>query len=82
MAVDHCICHKIPFASALAVARTNGCAQVAALQQHLPLGTGCGLCIPYMQCALETGDTDLPVFDEAQTSYWLDRSGRISEGEQ
>ncbi|MBS1910788.1 MAG: hypothetical protein JST22_02260 [Bacteroidetes bacterium] len=60
----------------------NGCTQVAALQQYLPLGTGCGLCIPYMQSVLETGDTDLPVFDEARTSYWLERSGPVSGEEQ
>lgn len=80
MAVDRCICRHVPFASALTVARERGCTSVAELQAHLPLGTGCGLCVPYMQCALETGRTDLPVFDEAATAHWHARSGLIEEG--
>lgn len=82
MAVERCICHKVPFEHALACARANGCTTVAELQHHLPLGTGCGLCIPYMQCALETGQTDLPVFDEEETRRWLERSGLIVEGDE
>lgn len=80
MAVNRCICHMVPFADALALARRNGCATVAALQGHTPLGTGCGLCIPYMQRALATGETDLPVLGAAESAYWIELSGLVGEG--
>lgn len=81
MAVSRCICHAIPFAGALALAERNGCDTVAALQAYCSLGTGCGLCVPYMQRALRTGETDLPVLGEAESAFWLERSGLITEGQ-
>ena len=80
MAVNRCICHTIPFSDALTLARRAGCDTVAALQAHLPLGTGCGLCVPYMQRALATGEVDLPVLGAAESEYWLERSGVVAEG--
>ena len=79
MAVNRCLCHKIPFAQALEVAREHGCRNVAALQEHLPLGTNCGLCVPYMQRALTTGETDLPVLGEGESNRWIAISGVIPE---
>jgi bacterioferritin-associated ferredoxin len=79
MAVSRCICHTILFADALALARRTGCGTVAALGAHCALGTGCGLCVPYMQRALATGETDLPVLGAAESAYWLDRSGLVAE---
>jgi bacterioferritin-associated ferredoxin len=81
MAVNRCICRDILFVDALALARRVGCRTVAELQAHCTLGTGCGLCIPYMQRALATGETDLPVLGRAESQLWLDRSGLIPEGE-
>lgn len=80
MAVNRCICHTILFADALTLAAAHRCRTVAELQRHCALGTGCGLCIPYMQRALGTGETDLPVFDMRETAYWMERSGLIPEG--
>ncbi len=79
MAVNRCLCRKIPFAQALETAREAGCGNVAELQRYLPLGTGCGLCIPYMQRALATGETDLPVLGEAESNRWLAVSGLMPE---
>lgn len=75
-----CICHSITFAEALRSAGESGARDVAALQRRLPLGTGCGMCVAYMQCALETGRTDLPVFDDASMEFWRRRSGLSTEG--
>ncbi len=79
MAVDRCICKKIPFSTALGIARHHGCATVAELQRYCELGTGCGLCVPYMQCSLVTGETDLPVLGAGDYEQWLQRSGLATE---
>lgn len=81
MAVSRCICHTITFAKGLELAQRHGCRTVAELQGLAPLGTGCGLCIPYMQRALATGETDLPVLGEQESALWLERSGVITEEE-
>ena len=80
MAVNRCICNDVLFADALALARKLGCDTVRALQSHSALGTGCGLCVPYMQRSIETGETDLPVFGERERAHWLHRSGVVAEG--
>ncbi len=79
MAVERCICRRVPFALALEVAREHGCQTVVELQQYLPLGTGCGLCVPYMQRALATGETNLPILGEAESDRWLALSGTVGE---
>jgi len=81
MAVSRCVCHNVRFTEGLELAARHGCRTVAELQRFVPLGTGCGLCIPYMQRALATGETDLPVLDEGETELWTRRSGIVAEGE-
>jgi NAD(P)H-nitrite reductase large subunit len=71
----------VAFADALAVARVQGCRTVAELQLSSDLGTGCGLCIPYMQRALITGETDLPVLGEQESALLMERSGITLAGE-
>lgn len=61
MAVMRCVCRGTTFADALEAARRHGSTTVAELQRHVDLGTGCGLCVPYMQRVLITGVTDQPV---------------------
>jgi hypothetical protein len=51
------------------------------LQNYLPIGTGCGLCIPYRQRSLITGETDLPVLGERETASLLELSGVAPEEE-
>lgn len=82
MAVDRCICRSITFEHALARARALGVRSVGALQHHLPVGTGCGRCVPYMQRALATGEVDLPVLDDAEAERWMERSGVRLLGEE
>jgi len=64
---------------ALGIARDHGCATVADLQGYCELGTRCGLCVPYMQRALVTGETDLPVLGAGDYEQWLRRSGLVTE---
>ena len=80
MAVNRCICRKIIFADALALARRNRCTTVAELQRYVDLGTGCGLCVPYMQRSLLTGEIDLPVLDDREAASLLARSGLAPAG--
>ncbi|MBC8145588.1 MAG: hypothetical protein H7X80_08370 [bacterium] len=82
MAVDRCICRSITFARALTRARALDVHTVGALQRHVPLGTDCGRCIPYMQCALLTGVTDLPVLADAELERLMECSGVRLLGEE
>jgi bacterioferritin-associated ferredoxin len=75
MAVNRCICNSVLFVDALQLARQQGCQSVASLQRYSPLGTSCGLCIPYMQRALMTGEIDLPILNEREASLLLELSG-------
>ena len=81
MAVNRCICNSVPFAAALALARRNGITTVAGLQRISPLGTSCGLCVPYMQRALMTGETDLPVLAEIEAASLRALSGVVQADE-
>jgi bacterioferritin-associated ferredoxin len=82
MAVDRCICRNITFAHALACARALDVRTVGALQHHLAIGTGCGRCIPYVQLALMSGESDLPVLGERETEALMERSGVRLLGEE
>ena len=81
MAVNRCICTGVTFEAALAVARARSFRRVVELRNASPLGSGCGLCIPYMQRALMTGVTDLPVLDEPSRLRLLELSGVEEKGE-
>ena len=60
MAVNRCICFDRSFDEVLEIAETTG---GGLLEAHKQTGCGarCGLCLPYIQYMLRTGDTDLPV---------------------
>ena len=66
---------NVRFSDALPLARRHGCSSVADLRVYSSLGSGCGLCIPYMQRALMTGETDLPVLGPSESAALLLRSG-------
>jgi bacterioferritin-associated ferredoxin len=83
MAVDRCICRNVRFADALEIARRERVATVAELQRHSSLGSGCGLCVPYMQLAIASGVSDLPVLDARRCEELRRASGvvAVEEGE-
>lgn len=64
------------------LARALDVSTVGALQHHVPIGAGCGLCIPYMQRALAGGETRLPVLSEAEAERWMECSGVRLLGEE
>ncbi|MFN1836127.1 bacterioferritin-associated ferredoxin [Balneola sp. MJW-20] len=55
--VDKCICHKRSFEVIREYAEKEGIKSVSELQKQNICSTGCGLCIPYIELMLETGET-------------------------
>lgn len=62
--VSRCICRNVPFADLLPRARAQNW-DLLALMQATGCGAQCGLCRPYLQRMLRTGET---VFYELLTS--------------
>ncbi|MFW5972893.1 MAG: (2Fe-2S)-binding protein [Bacteroidota bacterium] len=56
MRIDRCTCFQQKFAELKETARTHGIETVADLQQIVPFGLRCGLCKPYVERMLETGE--------------------------
>ena len=70
MAVDRCVCHNLRFEHLLGVARDRGMG-LRALVRETRCGTGCGMCVPYIQVMLNTGKTELPVLRPAEIKQVL-----------
>lgn len=78
MAVKRCICFDRSFEEVRDIAvRTGG----GLLEAHKQTGCGarCGLCLPYIQYMLMTGDTDLPVMWSDDFSREGINPGRIAK---
>lgn len=56
--VSKCICHKRDFAEIKAYAEEKGYQTVEELQTDKFCSCSCGLCIPYVELMLKTGDTE------------------------
>ena len=57
MTIDRCVCFDQTFAHLRRVAERTGAATVEALAREAVFGRKCGLCRPYVQRMLETGET-------------------------
>jgi bacterioferritin-associated ferredoxin len=55
--VAMCVCRRVPFASLLPLARTEGWA-LDQLVAATGCGGACGLCRPYLRRMLATGETE------------------------
>ncbi|MBD3616175.1 MAG: hypothetical protein HUJ22_06330 [Gracilimonas sp.] len=55
--VSKCICHSREFSEIKEYAKENNFSSVEELQAQDFCGCGCGLCIPYIDLMLETGET-------------------------
>lgn len=55
--VTKCICHDRSFEEVKAYAREQNLPTVEALQDHDFCSNSCGLCTPYVEVLLETGQT-------------------------
>lgn len=73
--VSRCICCNQEFSHVLAVARDRGCSTVAELKEHLHVSAKCGLCIPFIQKVIETGETVIPLMNQEESDALLGRSG-------
>ena len=58
--VHRCLCFEVEFSKIKSIADSTG---GGLLEAHRRTGCGarCGLCLPYIQVMLKTGQTDLPV---------------------
>jgi NAD(P)H-nitrite reductase large subunit len=65
MAVDRCVCNDVTF-SWLAHLAAEGDATLESLTDQTSCGTGCGMCIPYIEAMLRTGMTSFRVLSPAQ----------------
>ncbi|MEM8757028.1 MAG: (2Fe-2S)-binding protein [Planctomycetota bacterium] len=70
MAVDRCVCHRVPFTELKRLA-DDGLRTVDALSERTRCCTGCGMCEPYVRLMLKTGRTRFPVLSDAQIAAAL-----------
>ena len=75
MRIDRCVCHNRTFRELRDHARETGARTVEALQDHVSFGTGCGLCRPYVQAMLVTGQTVFSEVIPASNEPPVDRDG-------
>jgi bacterioferritin-associated ferredoxin len=55
--IDRCICFGRTFTELRAIADATGAKSVAELEAHAAFGRRCGLCRPYVQRMLQTGES-------------------------
>ena len=75
--VTRCICRSVPFAAARAEAVRTGSRNVEELQQAIDIASGCGLCIPYLQCSLETSADAIPLMSDVEAAQYRRRAGHV-----
>ncbi len=56
--VTQCICHGRSFKEIKEYARENGITSVEELKRAKYCSNSCGLCSPYVELVLETGETE------------------------
>lgn len=68
--IDRCVCTNQSFASLLTIAREKHCDDDE-LRELTDAGNHCGLCRPYVKCALRTGQTVFHqiLADEPETDH-------------
>lgn len=64
--VDRCVCHNVTFAELVKIHRETG-ADLDQLQRLTGCGTGCGMCVPYIRVALQTGKVRLAVMHGSES---------------
>jgi bacterioferritin-associated ferredoxin len=63
--VNRCVCYRVPFTEMKEVADANGIRDLETLQQRIFFGFKCGLCRPYVEQMLRTGQTEFePVWQD------------------
>lgn len=59
--VTKCVCSDITFERMKQIADKHKCKNIQCIQRYLTFGESCGLCRPYVQKMLETGETKFEV---------------------
>lgn len=57
-----CVCERMHFRRVLDWAAENGVSDSSGVREGLGCGGQCGLCLPYIDEALRTGETEIPAF--------------------
>jgi bacterioferritin-associated ferredoxin len=57
MTVDRCVCTGKTFVELKKIAEEKGSQTVDDLRRHVVFGTGCQLCLPYVDGVIRTGET-------------------------
>ena len=55
--IDRCVCHDVSFAALAEWSASTGCRSVDEAAREFKCTTSCGMCLPYVERALATGQT-------------------------
>lgn len=55
--IDRCVCFERTFSELKQAAEEARLDSISELQEHASFGTKCGLCLPYVERMLSTGET-------------------------
>jgi NAD(P)H-nitrite reductase large subunit len=53
--IERCVCHDVTFREVVDWSMSTGCKGVDAAAREFKCTTSCGMCLPYVERALETG---------------------------
>ncbi len=80
--VTRCVCLNVEFRRVIPYLREEKITSVVELQSEIDIGSGCGLCLPYLQRTIETGVTEHALLGEKERRDLIARSGcDSSDGE-
>lgn len=60
MPVTHCLCEKLSLNEILQWAHANEVTELSVIREHLGCSGHCGMCGPFIEYALVTGETVVP----------------------
>ncbi len=66
MSVDRCICRNVTFKHLIELSKHLGC-DMEKLQEATGAGQGCGMCVPYLYVAVQTGKSRIALMSNAQS---------------
>lgn len=66
MSVDRCICRNVTFKHLIELSKHLGC-DMEKLQDATGAGQGCGMCVPYLYVAVQTGKSRIALMSNAQS---------------
>ena len=53
--IERCVCHDVTFREVVEWSKSTRCASVEGAAREFKCTTSCGMCTPYVERALETG---------------------------